>query len=81
MSSAATGCIDHAASAANIASAAALTWFDFMIASGLFAQVPEARWREHHPNLVAYVNALEARPSFRQTAPVMFEVDLPAVVH
>lgn len=66
---------------ADIATAAALTWFDFMLSNGLFAEVPEARWREQYPNLVAYVDALEARSSFRETAPEMFVVDLPAVVH
>lgn len=66
---------------ADIAAASALTWFDFMLSNGLFAQVPEARWRQQYPNLVAYVDALEARPSFAETRPVMFQVDLPAVVH
>lgn len=66
---------------ADIATASALTWFDFMLSNGLFAQVPEARWRQQYPNLVAYVDALEARPSFAETRPVMFQVDLPAVVH
>lgn len=66
---------------ADIATASALTWFDFMLSNGLFAQVPEARWRQQYPNLVAYVDALEARPSFAGTRPVMFQVDLPAVVH
>lgn len=65
----------------DIAAAAALTWFDFMLAHGLFATVEEARWRQQYPNLVAYVDALEARPSFVETRPEMFVVDLPAVVH
>ncbi|MCC2656384.1 MAG: Glutathione S-transferase domain protein [Panacagrimonas sp.] len=65
---------------ADIATVAALTWFDFMLKNGLFAQVTEARWRQKYPNLVAYVDALEARPSFRETSPEMFVVDLPAVV-
>lgn len=65
----------------DIAAASALTWFDFMLSHGLFAQVPEAHWRQQYPNLVAYVDALEARPSFLETRPVMFQVDLPAVVH
>ena len=66
---------------ADIATAAALTWFDFMLGNGLFAAVEEARWRKQYPNLVAYVDALEARPSFKETRPEMFVVDLPAVVH
>lgn len=65
----------------DIAAGAALTWFDFMLGNGLFAQVEEARWRQRYPNLVAYVDALESRDSFRQTRPEMFVVDLPAVVH
>jgi glutathione S-transferase len=66
---------------ADIAAASALTWFDFMLGNGLFANVAEAHWRKQYPNLVAYVDALEARPSFRETRPEMFVVDLPAVVH
>lgn len=65
----------------DIAAGASLTWFDFMLSHGMFAKVEAAQWRKQHPNLVAYVDALEARPSFRETAPVMFAVDLPAVVH
>jgi glutathione S-transferase len=65
----------------DIAAAAMLTWFDFMLSNGLFAEVEEAHWRKHYPNLVAYVDALEARPSFVQTRPKMFVVDLPAVVN
>ncbi len=64
----------------DIAAACALTWFDFMLGNGLLAKVPEARWRTRHPNLVAYVNALEARDSFRATSPEMFRTDLQAVV-
>lgn len=64
----------------DIAAAAALTWFDFMPAHGMFATVDEARWREQHPNLVRYVDALEARPSFVATQPEMFELDAPSVV-
>jgi glutathione S-transferase len=66
---------------ADIATACALTWFDFMLNLGVFQTVEEARWRQQYPNLVAYVDALEARPSFKQTRPEMFVVDLPAVVH
>lgn len=73
--------IDEPIHYGDIATAAALSWFDFMLAHGLFAQVDEARWRQQYANLVAYVDALEARPSFVQTRPQMFVVDLPAVVH
>ncbi|MGQ0618996.1 MAG: glutathione S-transferase N-terminal domain-containing protein [Panacagrimonas sp.] len=65
----------------DIAAGASLTWFDFMLSHGMFAAVEEAHWRKQYPNLVAYVDALEARPSFIETAPEMFVVDLPAVVH
>ncbi|MGQ0698842.1 MAG: glutathione S-transferase N-terminal domain-containing protein [Panacagrimonas sp.] len=65
----------------DIAAGASLTWFDFMLSHGMFAKVEEAHWRKQYPNLVAYVDALEARPSFVETAPEMFVVDLPAVVH
>tara|TARA_R110000787_G_scaffold55454_1_gene128040 strand:+ start:3566 stop:4222 length:657 start_codon:yes stop_codon:yes gene_type:complete len=65
---------------ADCATGPMLTWFDFMLSNGMFSQIPEARWRDHHPNLVTYVDALESRDSFQQTAPEMFVVDLPAVV-
>lgn len=65
----------------DIAAATMLTWFDFMLGNGLFAGVAEAHWRQQYPNLVRYVDALEARPSFNATRPEMFVVDLPAVVH
>lgn len=64
----------------DIAAGPALTWFDFLRGQGMFAEAPETEWRNRHPNLVRYVDALEARPSFRETRPEMFEVDLPAVV-
>lgn len=64
----------------DIATGPMLTWFDFMFANGMFASVVEGRWRERFPNLVAYHAALEARPSFQETRPEMFVVDLPAVV-
>jgi glutathione S-transferase len=65
----------------DIAAGCALTWFDFMIAQGMFPNDAEMRWRGSHPSLARYVDALEARPSFQQTRPEMFVVDLPAVVH
>ena len=65
---------------ADIATACALTWFDFMLNLGVFQTVDEARWRQQYPNLVAYVDALEARPSFRDSRPEVFVGDLPAVV-
>lgn len=71
----------EAISYGDIAAGASLTWFDFMLSHGMFAKIEAAQWRMQYPNLVAYVDALEARPSFRETAPEMFVVDLPAVVH
>ena len=64
----------------DIAAASALTWFDFMLSHGMFSKLDAAKWRQQYSNLVAYVDALEARPSFRETSPTMFVVDLPAVV-
>ena len=65
----------------DIAAGAALTWFDFMLGLGVFDAFEETKWRKQYPNLVAYVDALESRPSFIETSPTMFVVDLPAVVH
>lgn len=64
----------------DIAVAVLLVWFDFMPAHGLLATADELRWREKYPNLVTYMDALEARPSFRETRPEMMDMDVAAVV-
>jgi len=37
-------------------------------------------WREQHPNLADYIDALEQRPSFLASAPHMVQMDFQAVV-
>jgi glutathione S-transferase len=38
------------------------------------------RWREQHPNLARYIDALEQRPSFQVSAPHMVQMNFQAVV-
>ncbi len=38
------------------------------------------RWRQQHPNLAAYIDRLEQRPSFLASAPHMVQMDFQAVV-
>ena len=45
----------------DIACACALFWLEF--------RMPELRWREAHPNLKAWAERMESRPSFRDTRP------------
>lgn len=47
---------------AAIASICALTWLDF--------RIPDLGWRNAYPKLAALQEALEQRPSFRDTVPV-----------
>lgn len=45
----------------DIASACTLFWLEF--------RMPELRWRETHPNLKAWAERMEGRPSFKDTRP------------
>jgi len=56
-----------------------LSMLTFLVAD-LDLQVPEVCWRENHPTLAAYVDRLEARPSFQKTQPRSMAVDLAAVI-
>lgn len=42
--------------------------------------MPECGWREKHPGLGTHYDALNARPSFQKTAPIMFDTDLKKTV-
>ena len=64
----------------DIAVGTTLQSIHFMMAHGLMADLEVLKWEERHPNLVEFVNALEERPSFRETRPEMMDVDLQAVV-
>jgi len=50
------------------------------LAGDLDLRVAEISWRERHPDLAAYVDRLEARPSFQETRPRPMGVDLGAVI-
>ena len=63
----------------DIAVATTLQVWPFMIANNLVPDLPVLNWRDAHPNLAGFVDALEDRPSFRNTRPEMMDVDLKAV--
>ncbi|HLG86889.1 MAG TPA: glutathione S-transferase N-terminal domain-containing protein [Alphaproteobacteria bacterium] len=50
------------------------------LAADLDLRIAEISWRENHPELAAYIDRLEARPSFRKTQPRSMAVDLTAVI-
>ncbi|MGH8369388.1 MAG: glutathione S-transferase N-terminal domain-containing protein [Gammaproteobacteria bacterium] len=54
-------CVAGQLTLADIAVGAALGWLEF--------RLPEISWREHHPQLGRYYDALMTRKSFRDTAP------------
>jgi glutathione S-transferase len=64
----------------DIAVVSTLTMFEFMVENGILPEMPEFAWRERHRNIVEFVEAIEARPAFKETRPVMMEVDLQQVV-
>jgi len=63
----------------DIAVGTTLQVWPFMIANNLVPDLPVLNWRDAHPNLVCFVDALEDRSSFRSTRPQMMDVDLKAV--
>jgi glutathione S-transferase len=69
-----------AADAIHLAMGCTLGMFDVIIEQGLAEKIPEFKWRIQYPHLVIYAAALDGRPSFEQTRPVMFELDLKQVV-
>lgn len=64
----------------DIAVVSTLTMFEFMIEQEIMPDLPCFGWRARYKNIVEYVAALEARPSFIETRPVMMEVNLKQVV-
>ena len=54
-----------------------LSMLSFMAAD---LRIAEIGWRENHPELAAYVDRLEARPSFQKTQPRSMAVDLATVI-
>ena len=64
----------------DIAVGCTLRMLDFIVERNYAPSIGEFNWRPLHPNLVAYAAALESRPSFLQTQPVMFELNLKDVV-
>ena len=61
---------------ADIAVGTTLSMYEFMRAQAVMPDLEEMHWRERYSNLSPYVDRLEERPSFRETRPVMFEVNL-----
>ncbi len=64
----------------DIAAGCMLRMFDFILERNFATVIVEFHWRDPYPNLVAYAAALESRPSFKETLPVMFELNLKDVV-
>jgi glutathione S-transferase len=64
----------------DIAAGCTLRMLDFILERNFATTIEEFSWRGPYPNLVAYAAALESRPSFFQTQPVMFELNLKDVV-
>jgi len=56
---------------ADIALGCIIGLFEF-VSADFSVNIPEFRWRETHPDLVPYIERLEARPSFRATQPQPF---------
>jgi glutathione S-transferase len=50
------------------------------LAADLNLPIAEIRWRDNHPELAAYVDGLQARPSFQKTQPRSMAVDLTRVI-
>ena len=64
----------------DIAVGATMGVFEFAIAEGLVPDIEVLRWRERHPELGGFVDALETRASFRETRPAMMDVDLRTIL-
>ena len=54
-------CHGEALTLGDISLACSLAWLEF--------RLPEIRWRASHPSLAAWMERMESRPSFRDTAP------------
>ncbi len=64
----------------DIALGTALLVVPFLIENGFVPALEVLQWRDRHPALAAYADALDERPSFRATRPAMMEVDLRQVM-
>ena len=70
--------VDDPISFGDIALGTTLTMYTF---DGIGMPIlPEFNFVEKHPNLVKYMAALNERPSFQKTVPVMFDTDLKKTV-
>jgi glutathione S-transferase len=70
--------VDVAISLGDIALGTTLCLYEF---EGVGMPImPEFGWREKHPSLATYYDALIARPSFQKTVPIMFDTDLKSTV-
>lgn len=71
---------DEPITVGDIAVGTALLVVPFLIENGFVPALDILQWRERHPGLAAYADALDQRPSFRETRPAMMDVNLSAVL-
>lgn len=70
--------VDESISMGDVAVGSTLTMFEF---DGIKMPIlPEFVWREKFPNLGTYMDALQSRPSFQKSKPVMFDTDMKKTV-
>ena len=72
--------IDGPIDLGDIAIGSTLLVVEFLITNGFVPALDVLNWQRSHPNLVGYVDALDQRPSFRDTRPEMMDVDLKSVL-
>lgn len=65
---------------ADVAVGTTLLVIDFLIENDFVPALDVLKWKERYPSLAAYAAALDTRPSFRDTRPVMMDVNLKSVV-
>ena len=59
---------------------ASVLLFEFIVAHRFVPDLDVLKWRGRHPNLTAFLELLDQRPSFRDTRPALMDVDLAAVM-
>ena len=64
----------------DIAVGTTLAILEFVVPAGLSPDIAALRWRDRHPNLARFSDAVERRPSFAATIPKPMQVDLQATI-
>lgn len=64
----------------DIAVGSMLLLVPFLIENGFVPDLEVLRWRDRHAGLTAFADRLAARPSFRETTPMLMDVDLKSVM-